>query len=126
MLLKVFSSETQSWMYYELPKAFKVGYMWATQESVDVVDSLNGQELAWMLRHNPKGENEGGIALSGFDVLFTTQEELQRYKDRYKEDQASGVSCRFVSWFDDGQLEGVGIFGNGYIVNDNGKTIEKV
>jgi hypothetical protein len=128
MLLKVFSAASQDWMYYKLPNSFKVGHRYASQEWLESSDALtgNGQKLDWVFRNELKKEDTPSVALCGFDVLFTTPESYEDYCARRQEDISSHVFCKFVSWLEDGAIEGVGIMGYGYILNEDGKTIEKV
>ncbi len=85
-----------------------------------------------MRSNEPQVENEIMPEMYGFSVLFTHPKRLREFEDRRNtgkekpEDPEPQVMCQFISWFDGIELKGVGIVGFGYIVNDNGKTIEKV
>ena len=116
MLLKVYSADTRSWMYYELPKAFKIFYMNAQRDEF-------GQWSIWAI----KGSKADAVDVKyDFDVLFSNGDTLFNFNIEHKKDKERIAECRLVIWKDDGCFEGVGIVGTGYIVNDSGKTIERV
>ena len=137
MLLKVFSSEASWWEYFKLPNQFRVGYKMASLELFNTPptkdDTVAEVKSGWVLRSNePQEENQVTAEIYGFDVLFTHAKmlrdfETERAAGKHKaEDPEYQVLCRFVTWFEGNELKGVGIVGTGYIVNDNGKTIEKI
>lgn len=135
MLLKVFSVEESWWEYFKLPDQFRVGNKLASLELFDFSDeeSLTGEKSGWVLRSvEPQAEDVVTAEMYGFDVLFTHPKRLKEFKKLRgagkgkQEDPEPQVPCIFVTWFEGNELKGVGIVGTGYIINDNGKTIEKI
>ena len=116
MLLKVYSAETSTWMYYELPKTFKISYMNAQRSEF-------GEWGIWAIKDS---RPDAVDMVFNFDVLFSNGDTLFNFNIEHKKDIERIVECRLVIWKDDGAFDGVGIVGTGYIVNDNGKTIERV